>query len=89
MAIDKNGTLEPVKDACAGRTRLIREQGSQPSEGGILIEDGLWLGTNCVLLDGAILRQTCVVAAGSVVRCELKAQGVYTGSPLALKGERQ
>jgi len=51
-------------------------------------EADVWIGANCVLLDGALLRQGCVVAAGSVVRGELAAYMVYAGSPLRPVGER-
>lgn len=89
VAIAANCTLAPVNHAYGDRARLIREQGFLPSKGGILIEDDVWIGANCVLLDGAVLRRGCVVAAGSAVRGELKAYGVYAGSPLALKGMRE
>ena len=75
--------------AYADRSRLIREQGFLPSKGGIVIEDDVWIGANCVLLDGAVLRRGCVVGAGSIVRGELLAYTVYAGQPLAAVGERR
>jgi acetyltransferase-like isoleucine patch superfamily enzyme len=42
-----------------------------------------------VLLDGAVLRQGCVVGAGSIVRGELQAYGVYVVNPLQLRGSRE
>lgn len=56
---------------------------------GIVIEDDVWIGANCVLLDGAVLRRGCVVGAGSIVRGELQAYTVYAGQPLAAVGERR
>lgn len=88
VALAANCTLAPVNHAYADASRLIREQGFLPSKGGIVIEDDVWIGANTVLLDGAILRRGCVVAAGSVVRGELKAYQVYAGSPLRCVGER-
>jgi acetyltransferase-like isoleucine patch superfamily enzyme len=88
VAIAANCTLAPVNHAYHDKNRLIREQGFLPSKGGIIIEDDVWIGANCVLLDGAVLRRGCVVAAGSIVRSELSAYTVYAGQPLRTVGER-
>lgn len=82
VLIAANCTLAPVNHAFGDRDTPIRLQGFSPSRGGIVIEDDVWLGANCVVLDGAVLRRGCVVAAGSVVRGELEAYGVYAGAPL-------
>ncbi len=89
VAIAANCTFAPVNHAYKDRSRLIREQGFLAGKGGIVIEDDVWIGANCVLLDGAILRRGCVVGAGSVVRGELSAYTVYAGQPLRVIGERQ
>lgn len=89
VAIAANCTLAPVNHAYADRSRLIREQGFLPSKGGILIEDDVWIGANCVILDGALIRRGAVVAAGSIVRGELEPYGIYAGSPLQCKGFRK
>ncbi len=89
VAIAANCTLAPVNHAYLRRDRLIREQGFLPSKGGIVIEDDVWIGANCVLLDGTIIRQGAVVGAGAVVKGELQAFGVYAGQPLRKIGERQ
>ena len=89
VAIAANCTLAPVNHAYHDREQLICEQGFLPSKGGILIEDDVWIGANCVILDGAILRRGVVVAAGSIVRDELQAYGIYAGMPLKCKGLRQ
>ena len=49
----------PVNHAFMDRNSLICEQGFQASRGGIVIEDDVWIGANCVLLDGAVLRACC------------------------------
>ena len=89
VAIAANCTLAPVNHAYQDREQLISAQGFSPSKGGIEIEDDVWIGANCVILDGAILRKGVVVAAGSIVRGRLDAYGIYAGFPLALKGRRQ
>jgi len=62
----------------------IVEQRFQPSRGGIVIEDDVWIGAGTVLLDGSIVRQGAVIAAGSLVRGEIEAYGIYAGHPLRL-----
>lgn len=89
VAIAANCTFAPVNHAYQDRSRPIREQGFLPSKGGIVIEDDVWIGANCVLLDGAVLRQGCVIAAGSVVRGEIEAFTVNAGQPLRVVGRRQ
>ena len=88
VAIAANCTFAPVNHAYQDRGRLIREQGFLPGKGGIIVEDDVWIGANCVLLDGAILRRGCVVGAGSIVRGELDAYTVYAGQPLKAVGQR-
>lgn len=89
VAVAANSTFAPVNHAYKDKSFLIREQGFLPSKGGIIVEDDVWIGANCVLLDGAVLRQGCVLAAGSVVRGELPAYTVWAGSPLRQIGLRQ
>lgn len=81
VLIAANTTLAPVNHEFRARDKLIVEQGFMPSRGGIVIEDDVWIGANCVILDGAHLRRGCVVAAGSVVRGELPEYAVCSGNP--------
>jgi acetyltransferase-like isoleucine patch superfamily enzyme len=82
VAIAANCTFAPVNHCFANPDIPIIRQGFAPSRGGIIIEDDVWIGANCVILDGAIIRHGCVIGAGSVVRGELDAFGVYGGNPL-------
>jgi acetyltransferase-like isoleucine patch superfamily enzyme len=88
VAIAANCTLAPTNHAIADRERMIKDQGFQPSKGGIVIEDDCWLGSGVVLLDGTILRRGCVIAAGAVVRGEVEAYAIYGGVPARRIGER-
>lgn len=63
---------------------VMRKQGFMPSRGGVVIEDDVWIGANCVLLDGAYLETGVVVAAGSVVSGRLTARAVWGGNPVRL-----
>ena len=88
VAVAANCTFAPTNHAIADRGTPIRLQGFQPSKGGIVIEDDVWLGAGVVLLDGVLLRQGCVIAAGSVVRGEVEAYAIYAGAPAKRIGER-
>jgi acetyltransferase-like isoleucine patch superfamily enzyme len=53
------------------------------------VEDDVWIGSNCVLLDGAILRQGSVVGAGMIIRDEIPEYSIYAGNPARLIGWRK
>lgn len=89
VAVAANCTFAPVNHEFSRRDLPIREQGFRPSKGGIEIGNDAWIGANCVLLDGAVVGEGCVIAAGSVVRGVLEAFKIYGGSPLKVLGERQ
>lgn len=89
VAIAANSTLAPTNHEYSNKNVSIREQGFKPSKGGILIEDDVWIGANCVLLDGAVLRKGCVIAAGSVVRGVIESYSVNAGYPLIRIGWRK
>ena len=88
VAIAANCTLAPTNHAIADRTRRIRDQGFQPSKGGIVIEEDVWLGAGVVVLDGAVIRKGAVIAAGSVVMGEVPAYEIYAGAPARRIGQR-
>ena len=89
VLIAANCTLAPVNHSFRDRQRLIHDQGFLPGRGGIVIEDDVWIGANCILLDGAILRRGCVVGAGSLVRGELPSYSICLGSPAIPVDERR
>src|ERR1700749_1698489 len=88
VAIAANCTLAPTNPELPHRARHIRLQGFQPSKGGIVIEEDVWLGSNVVVLDGAVIRKGAVIAAGSVVRGEVPAYEIHAGSPTRRIGVR-
>ena len=88
VLIAANTTLAATNHEMRDTTRLIRDQGFMPSKGGIVIEDDVWIGANCVILDGAIIRRGAVVGAGSCVRGEVEAFSLVGGNPLKLLGHR-
>ena len=88
-AIAANCTFAPVNHEYKSRDKPIREQGFRPSKGGVMIGDDVWIGANCVFLDGCIIGDGCVIAAGSIVRGKLDPYGIYGGNPLVKLGERE
>ena len=89
VAVAPNCTFAPTNHGFARRDVPIRQQGFLPSKGGIVVEDDVWIGANCVLLDGTVLRRGCVIGAGSVVRGEIPAYSIQAGNPLQLRGWRE
>ena len=88
VAVAANCTFAPTNHAIADVTRMIKDQGFQPSRGGIVVEDDVWLGAGVVVLDGAIIRRGAVIAAGSVVRGEVPSFAIYAGTPARRIGQR-
>jgi virginiamycin A acetyltransferase len=88
VLIAANCTLAPTNHEFRDPNRPIRDQGFMPSRGGIVIEDDVWIGANCVLLDGALLRHGCIIGAGSVVRDERPARSISAGAPARTVGWR-
>lgn len=89
VAVAANCTFAPANHEFRKKDITIQAQGFRPSKGGITIEDDVWIGANCVLLDGATLRRGCVVGAGTIVRGELMAYTVYAGNPARVVGSRK
>jgi virginiamycin A acetyltransferase len=89
VAVAANCTFAPVNHEFRHRNVPIREQGFGPGKGGIVVEDDVWIGANCVILDGARLGKGCVIGAGSLVRGEIPAYSIHAGQPLKLLGWRE
>ncbi len=73
--------IVPTNHAYGRRDIPIRHQGFLPSKGGVVIEDDVWLGANCTILDGAHIGQGAVIAAGSVVQGKVEPYAVMAGAP--------
>jgi virginiamycin A acetyltransferase len=88
VLIAANCTFAPVNHEYRSRSKKIVEQRFQPSRGGIVIEDDVWIGANVVLVDGAILRQGCVIGASALVRDEVPEYAIAVGVPARVVGYR-
>jgi len=89
VLVAANCTFAPTNHATARRDVPIRKQGFTESRGGIVVGDDVWIGANCVILDGTVIESGCVIGAGSIVRGRLQAYMIYAGSPLKIIGERR
>lgn len=56
---------------------------------GITIEDGVWLGAKCTILDGVTIGKHAIVAAGSVVTKDVPAYSIVGGVPAKLIKNRK
>jgi acetyltransferase-like isoleucine patch superfamily enzyme len=88
VLIAANCTLASTNHEFGDPAKRIRDQGFQPSRGGIVIEDDVWLGAGVVVLDGAVIGKGSVIAAGAVVRGVLAPYGIYAGTPARRVGTR-
>lgn len=89
VLIAANCTLAPVNHAYRDLNTLIRQQGFEPSKGGITIEDDVWIGAGTVVLDGAKIRKGAVIGACSLVIGETEAYSINTGIPIKKVGIRE
>lgn len=89
VLIAANCTLAPTNHAFADPDHAIKTQGFQPGRGGIAIGDDVWIGANCVLLDGARIGNGAVIGAGSLVRGSLPAFCLAHGAPATVRGWRR
>ncbi len=81
VLIAANCTLAPVNHEFKSKHKLINEQRFQPSKGGIIIEDDVWIGSNTIILDGSVIQKGAVVCAGSLVNSNLPKYSVSKGMP--------
>lgn len=88
VLIAANCTFAPTNHEFADSDRLIRSQGFQPSRGGIVVGDDVWIGANTVLVDGASVGSGSVIGAASLVRGALPAYCVAMGVPARVRGWR-
>lgn len=74
---------------CIARTDIPMRQQGMVTKGGVVIEDDVWLGAHCVVLDGVVIHRGSVVAAGSVVNCDVQPYSIVGGTPAKVIGLRK
>lgn len=86
VAVASYSTIVASNHNFKDRGRYIRQQGSTGK--GISIEDDVWIGAHCVILDGVTVGKGSVVAAGSVVNKNVESYTVVGGVPASFLKER-
>ena len=81
-------SIVPANHAIDRTDVEIRKQGFMPSKGGVVIEDDVWIGAGCVVLDGTHIEKGAVIAAGSVVSGRIEGNAVWGGNPCRLLRKR-
>lgn len=89
VLIAANCTLAASNHEYGDSTIPIREQGLKPSKGGIVIDDDVWIASNCLILDGSHIGKGAVIGAGSLVRGVVAPYAVMGGNPLKLLDYRR
>jgi virginiamycin A acetyltransferase len=88
VAVAANCTFAPTNHEFCRKDIPIRRQGFRASKGGIEIGDDVWIGANCVILDGAVIGEGAVIGAGSMVRGIIEPYTINAGNPLRVIGRR-
>lgn len=76
----------PNNHIFSDKSRPINSQGNNYK--GIIIEDDVWIGHGCSILDGVTISKGAVIAAGSVVNKSVPPFCVYGGNPAKLIKQR-
>ena len=63
------------------RTDIAIKQQGVSNRGGIIIEDDVWIGANCVVLDGVTIGKGSVIGAGSIVTKSIPPYSIAVGNP--------
>ncbi|WP_312562884.1 acyltransferase [Anaerospora sp.] len=86
VMIATHTVIIPSNHNYADRDTFIYNQGETSK--GIIIEDDVWIGAGCKILDGITIKQGSVIAAGAVVSRSTEQYGVYAGIPAKKIKER-
>ncbi|MFT3932626.1 MAG: acyltransferase [Chitinophagaceae bacterium] len=62
-------------------TRDIKINEQPLTVGEIIIEDDVWIGTQCKVLKGVTIGKGCVIGAGSLVNKSIPAYQIWAGTP--------
>lgn len=66
----------------------INQQPNFAGKGGIVLDENIWIGAHCTILDGVKIGKGSVVAAGAVVNKEFSQMSIIAGIPAKVIKER-
>lgn len=66
---------------------FVNEQGE--TRKGVHIKDGVWVGSNAIILDGVIIGENAIIAAGSVVNKDVPPYSIVAGVPAKIIKNRK
>lgn len=89
VSVAANCVFAPTNHQYDDPDTTIQAQGFRPSKGGIVIEDDVWLGAGCVILDGVRIGKGAVIGAMTLVRGEVPPYAVAGGNPMTIRGSRR
>ncbi len=89
VSVAANCVFAPTNHQFDDADTFIQQQGFRPSKGGIVVEDDVWLGAGCVILDGAHIGRGAVIGAMTLVRGEVPPYAIAAGNPMTIRGSRR
>ena len=89
VSVAANCVFAPTNHQFDDPDTYIQAQGFRPSKGGIVIEDDVWLGAGCVILDGAHIGKGSVIGAMTLVRGVVPPYSIAAGNPMQIVGSRR
>ena len=88
VAIAPNCTIIGLNHGFSDLSIPIKKQ-KCTSKGGCIIENDVWIGANCVILDGVRIGEGSVIGAGSVVTKSIPPYSIAVGNPCRVISSRK